>query len=353
MITHYPKVHTDKYNKVFVSFYINKKRFRLYNGKRVGSITNPNSFPPCERLKLGQLLAAEVYRYLTTGGVLRDYRSSNIVKGKLTNKEYIELALKNKLDGNYSTKYKDLLQYVFNELNKITHSENITSKHLKLMLDIYTSNTSKNTVRRHLNVLINEAKSLGMVDELLQGVKSYKSTANLHKPFNNTKEVLEEVKLFNTNLYKCCLFTYGCLLRPHREIRELSWGDFTTDLSVIKLSGKRNKSGKNRVVPVPTFIKTLLHRKEDNRNIFSGEEKAYNQDYFKTLWSRYKKQSKLIEKGHTLYSFRHSGAIDIFKRTGSLGKLQQAMGHSTLNVSLTYLRGLEVTELKEEDMPTI
>jgi hypothetical protein len=29
------------------------------------------------------------------------------------------------------------------------------------------------------------------------------------------------------------------------------------------------------------------------------------------------------------------------------------MGHSSINVSLTYLRGLEITELKEEDMPTL
>jgi len=29
------------------------------------------------------------------------------------------------------------------------------------------------------------------------------------------------------------------------------------------------------------------------------------------------------------------------------------MGHSNLNISLTYLRGLEVAELKEEDMPII
>ena len=27
------------------------------------------------------------------------------------------------------------------------------------------------------------------------------------------------------------------------------------------------------------------------------------------------------------------------------------MGHSSINVSLTYLRGLELPELKEEDMP--
>ena len=29
------------------------------------------------------------------------------------------------------------------------------------------------------------------------------------------------------------------------------------------------------------------------------------------------------------------------------------MGHSNLNVSLAYLRGLEVAELKEEDMPMV
>ncbi|MEY2996912.1 MAG: hypothetical protein RIQ82_291 [Bacteroidota bacterium] len=29
------------------------------------------------------------------------------------------------------------------------------------------------------------------------------------------------------------------------------------------------------------------------------------------------------------------------------------MGHSSLNVSLTYLRGLEVAELTEEDMPKL
>ncbi|MGB1323940.1 MAG: hypothetical protein ACPG58_05040 [Flavobacteriaceae bacterium] len=34
-------------------------------------------------------------------------------------------------------------------------------------------------------------------------------------------------------------------------------------------------------------------------------------------------------------------------------KLQKAMGHSSINISLTYLRDLEVVELKEEDMPMV
>ena len=51
----------------------------------------------------------------------------------------------------------------------------------------------------------------------------------------------------------------------------------------------------------------------------------------------------------TAKSFTYFGA----KETGSLTKLQKAMGHSSINVSLTYLRGLEIVELKEEDMPLV
>jgi hypothetical protein len=55
----------------------------------------------------------------------------------------------------------------------------------------------------------------------------------------------------------------------------------------------------------------------------------------------------------TIYSLRHSGAIEIFKRKGSITKLQKTMGRSSINVSLTYLRGLEIPELTEEDMPMV
>ena len=110
---------------------------------------------------------------------------------------------------------------------------------------------------------------------------------------------------------------------------------------------------RNRIVPVPSYIRDILAKGERHHNIFSGKPQPLNQDYFKTLWGRFKKQSKLLEQDQTLYSFRHSGAIEIFKRTGSLTKLQKAMGHSSINVSLTYLRGLEIAELSEEDMPLV
>ena len=106
-------------------------------------------------------------------------------------------------------------------------------------------------------------------------------------------------------------------------------------------------------MPVPSYVRDILVKGESNHNIFSGSNKPLNQDYFKTLWSRFKRQSDILEQGQTLYSFRHSGAIEIFKRTGSITKIQSAMGHSLIKVSLNYLISLEVPELNQEDMPMI
>jgi integrase len=183
-------------------------------------------------------------------------------------------------------------------------------------------------------------------------IATKKTKQSLHKPFEDVSAVLEDIRSFNENLFLCCLLTYGCLLRPHREIRQLTWGDFSDDLTFISLSGDRNKSGRNRIVPVTLSVRAYLTPKERHLNIFSSSPTPFNHDYFKTLWGRYKTQSELIQPEQTLYSFRHTGAIDVFKRTGSLTVLQQAMGHASLAVSLGYLRNLEVPVLTADSMPS-
>ena len=353
MKLNYPTVHTDQKQKVFISFIINQKRYRLYNGKRIGSETNPNSFPLSQRENIGNLLAAEIYNYLINGGQLSAYRTNKIISGKISDKEYLHKALKNKQKGEYSDKYKSMLRFVYGGFVSYLTDENITYNNVKSYLNKYALGVSYNTIKRHLNVLINEARNIGMNSNPMESIKAKKTKAKLHKPYKDINLILDEIKLFSDNLYLCCLMTYGCLLRPHREIRELTWKDFSDDLSFIHLSGNRNKSGRNRIVPVPSYIRELLVKGEPHHNIFSGKPKPLNQDYFKTLWSRFKRQSNILEKGQTLYSFRHSGAIEIFKRTGSITKLQKAMGHSSINVSLTYLRELKIAELKEEDMPMV
>ena len=119
-------------------------------------------------------------------------------------------------------------------------------------------------------------------------LKPRKQTEKLHKPIPNIAEVLQLLKDYNYNLYLCCLFTYGCLLRPHREVRLLKWQDFSEDLSYVSVDGSRVKSKRNRVMPVPDYIRKELVRGSANDNIFSNTPIEFNEDYFKTLWSRFK-----------------------------------------------------------------
>jgi integrase len=321
----------------------------LFNGSKINSNLYPNSYPVAKRYEIAQLLAAEVFKYISSGLSIQD-PVRVICK---SDKQYLKLALDNKIKGEYSDKYKSMLRFVYDGFVSYSTDEKITSNNVKSYLNQYALGVSYNTIKRHLNVLINEARNIGMNSNPMESIKAKKTKAKLHKPYKDINLILNEIKLFSDNLFLCCLMTYGCLLRPHREIRELKWSDFSDDLGYIHLSGNRNKSGKNRIVPVPIYIRELLVKGQPQHNIFTDTTRPLNEDYFKTLWGRFKRVSKLLGQDQTLYSFRHTGAIEIFKRTGSITKLQKAMGHSSINVSLTYLRGLEIAELKEEDMPMV
>ena len=329
----YPKVCRRTDGKYYIDFKLNGKRFRLFNGKYIGSSNNPNSYPPRLRKTQSANLAKEVYDYLVSNNY-------SFVKRPNTKLEFYDSLIERKLSENLSVSYIKALKSIARCLRKeLVSKSHISSEYVDSLSLRYHNNTSYNTTRRHVNVLVNYLYENDF-DIKPSKLKSRRQTETLHKPIENVKELLETIKKFN----------YCCLLRPHQEIRLLKWGDFSEDLRYISLSGNKVKSKRNRVVPVP---KLGLIKTHNNLNIFTGRTQPYNRSYFSTLWKRFKKTNPAIEQGVTIYSFRHSGAIEIFKRTGSLTKLQKAMGHSSLNISLTYLRGLEVAELKVEDMPMV
>jgi integrase len=332
--------------ETFINLYYNKRRIKFWNGKAIGLKLSSKDNP--------ELLKAAIELKLLDGWRPK----AKSINQEVLNPTVIDVIMRGivfKKSQGCSDRYiKDINRVLilwkrFEKDNNITNLkiDSLTSKHLsKFLVRPNWSPKTQRTVKSTLSPLLCKP-------QLTNAVKLHKPISIMHKPIDNIAEVLQEASMFNDNLHLCCLMTYGCLLRPHKEVRELTWGDFTEDLSYIKLSGSRNKSGRNRIVPVPSYIKELLNKGDNNLNIFTGTTKAPNPDYFKTIWGRFKKVSKLLEQDQTLYSFRHSGAIEIYKRTGSLSKLQKAMGHSSLAVSLTYLRGLEVSDLEESDMPMV
>ena len=341
----YPKVCKHKDGRYYVDFNLNSKRYRLFNGKRINSSLAPNTYPIKLRRSKAVLLADEVYRYL----VSNNYSFTKPLTTIELFDSLIEAKLKEPLSVSY-IKTLTLLSCCLRE--ELICKGSISIRFLHSIPLKYANNTSYNTARRHLNVLVNYLADNGFTIERMT-LKTRKQTETLHKPISDVKALLDEVYTFSKNLHLCCLLTYCCLLRPHQEIRRLKWSDFSDDLSTISLSGNKVKSKRKRIVRVPIYIRQLLVKGQPHHNIFTDTTRPLNEDYFKTLWGRFKRVSKLLEQDQTLYSFRHTGAIEIFKRTGSITKLQKAMGHSSINVSLTYLRGLEIAELKEEDMPMV
>lgn len=123
------------------------------------------------------------------------------------------------------------------------------------------------------------------------------------------------------------------------------------------MSGDENKGGNVRVVYVPNYVRKellkILPTLNPTLNIFSLNLKEFKESYFNTQWSRaWKKMfnAGLIYRNQTIYSFRHTAAVEVFKRTKDIYLLQKLLGHSSIVITIKYLRGLREfnsDELKE------
>lgn len=349
--------------RVGVSFSYNDKRFRFFNSKAINENFNPNLCKEEEKQKQLDLMLYYFSKSLKKGWRPVKEKRTKIVKPiDIRLIEACNSSYEQKIKLDYSTYYKKDLKTANSKILKFIDSNNYSNLMLSefdtlIARDLinYISNSKRVQLnyKRTYSALLSEMFIKFKMTNPFQFIKLVKTEEILHKPIKDIKSVFEELYLENTNLHLCCLLAYGCLLRPHREIRNLKWDDFNNDCSQISLSGARNKGKKNRIVPIPLFVQKHLKKGDSGINIFSNNENSFNEDYFKTLWSRYKKKSKLLEPNNTLYSFRHTGAINVYEKTGSLNKLQQVMGHSSINVSLTYLRGLGIKQLSVEDMPDL
>ncbi|GAA4924653.1 tyrosine-type recombinase/integrase [Mucilaginibacter defluvii] len=275
-------------------------------------------------------------------------------------------ALEKKMTSDLSRKHKDNLRHLYNHFMLFLGDEgreipirDLTTAQIEAFLHRYdSSSTHYMNKRRELSVLFNTAARL--IDEKLLTVKRteprrIKAKLNLAYEKEQLKPILNFVKANHDNLYLCCLLTYGCFLRPHEEIRLLTKKHFKAGNTEIHLAGDENKGGKVRVVYVPDYVRQELEPVLDgikrDDNIFSLCKTPFNEAYFSKQWSRQKKgllNYGLIYPNQTLYSFRHSAAIDVFRRTKDVYLVQKMMGHSSVTVTLKYLRSLG--EFNTEEM---
>ena len=152
----YPKVKRKANGEYFIEFTLKSKRIRLLNGQRIKSQLRPNDFPLKERKAKAELLAKKVYDYLENNNYSFD---NQVPKNEIELYDYL---VAQKLSEPLSANYKKAIESISKELRGqvIIHKTipiEFTNKHLHK----YKNPTSFNTIRRHLNALLNYLKENG------------------------------------------------------------------------------------------------------------------------------------------------------------------------------------------------
>lgn len=351
-------------SRSYVSFYFKGKRFREYNGNRLNLAIHPNrAFNIAERDKLLYELQYEIRKALENGW---DPINIKIVEKSKSASEVLQEIIEEKELSSISWSYKRDLKSIHKKLLVfLTEAElsndlsGITTQRLNQFLNQFdTTGTNYMNKRRALGVIFSLAVAKGYIhtNPILKTLKK-KAKATLHKIYTEAqiKDILNFLKETYPNLHLCCLLTYGCLLRPHEESRLLRRNHFNEDITQIRLSGNENKSGRIRTVHIPNYVREALIERDIQsllpyHNIISRSEAPYNVSYFSLQWSRAKLKMKkgILEQDQTIYSFRHSAAVNIYKKTKDIHILQQLLGHSNMIVTLKYLRGLGQLNLEEQ-----
>ncbi|WP_423149717.1 tyrosine-type recombinase/integrase [Rubrolithibacter danxiaensis] len=358
----------DLKKRSYVIFYLNEERIREFNGRNIGLDIYPNRAKSLE--ERGQLLrklefelrkALEANLYPTTKKTFTLKKEKVIAltdKVILTSSQILEKALRKKIESNLSKSYKRNLKSVHKSFIKFLTEDELnesircisTSRIEEFLSQFNTSGTYYMTQRRHLGVLFSAAgKEIGEKLIIVHESETRRSKARLHKIYekDQIKPILQFLKENHYNLYLCCLLTYGCFLRPHEEVRKLFGFHFKKDFTEIHLSGDENKGGKVRVVFIPDYVrKVLLERFKNispNVNLFTLTTQVFNEYYFSTAWKRmwHKMLKKgLVQVNQTPYSFRHTAAVNVYKKTKDIHLLRELLGHSDMIVTMKYLRGL-------------
>jgi integrase len=358
----------------YVTFYLDGKRIREYNGKSLDLILNPNRASSIEeRNRLLRKLQFELHKALDNKcypaiKAVVTVEQTPVNNNTVTTEELLQTALNKKLAGDLSKTYKRNLRNIHRQFTRFLSTSELSGSITEIsairieefLSRFKSSGTYYMDKRRDLGVLFSSAGKV--ISHALPAIKSterMRIKATLHRSYDKEqlKPIFEFLKTNQPNVYLCCLLTYGSWLRPHEEVRLLTKRHFKKANTEIHLSGSENKGGKVRVVYVPEYtqsvIEPILAKLKPDDNIFTGRSEPFNDAYFNTQWTRaWKKMYKqeLIYKKQTIYSFRHTAAVEVFRRTKDVYLLQKLLGHSTIMVTLKYLRNLgefNSDELKE------
>ena len=153
----------------------------------------------------------------------------------------------------------------------------------------------------------------------------------------------------NILMFNILLF---CGLRKE-ELLLLRLTDIDIGRKLLNVRGENSKSGVVRQVPLASSTITVLRdyltyrKKYTTQYLFvsSTSDKELSYDGMKHLVEKLNNRSKV--RFH-LHQFRHTFAMNFLKQSNNIYKLQQLMGHKSIQMTAVYLRRLPVGEMRDD-----
>lgn len=248
----------------------------------------------------------------------------------------------------------DMLKVYFLKDNRIYEPvETYTKDDLKKFFASYRSQWSNTTINNNItyvraifNYFVKEdiiAKSPASALEMLP----VKVTKHKYYPEDIARKLKEAMKV-KPELYEFCQFIYYTATRPKSETRLLQVKHILFDRKLLFIPAHISKNKTDDYIPLGDQVLELLESRKGlppDYYIF-GSAKPRSQNLFAQWYKPFKDKFGLGDD-YTLYSWKHTRAIDLAQAGTDPYQIMRLFRHSSLEETIKYLRDLGATDFKE------
>ncbi len=243
-----------------------------------------------------------------------------------------------------------LSDFIYDSEGEVNQSYVYSFRDYLLLIRGNANKTANNQVRL-LNGLLNELKKRSIIKvNPASKVGKLKVSIGKNIAFSKSEKakLIDTIKKEDRELYLFICFVYYAMIRPN-EVRFLKVKDIMDDkIYIDELLAKNNIS---EYVVIPEHFQKILKEFSirdypSERFVFhypsspEGTSTFYPENHFYNRFRAYLKRLNMME--HTLYSWRHTAAIDAHNAKIPIDFIRQQLRHKSLETTMIYLKSLGV-----------
>lgn len=227
---------------------------------------------------------------------------------------------------------------------------------------IGVSNKTFNNYHTNLNRIYNALVYNGTIKKKQNPVqkisKKKKVQTNMHVPYSNEQLKLikaQVLKKGDLQFYLFINFLYYTAARPARELRLLQVKDILD--KTIYIPADRSKVGAGRHAYIPPALEKLIEQHKlrsypPEHYVFTREGvpglEPVGKIYFYLRNRAVLEELNMLDQEYTLYGYKHTGNINLYRATKDLIAIKEQNGHTSLDQTYNYM--VKLGEIRKDEV---